>query len=46
MVSMLTSSAADRGFGPWSSQTKDYKIDIFFFSAKEKEQRQVGSESE
>jgi hypothetical protein len=36
MVSMLTSSssAVDRGFEPWSGQTKDYKIGICCFSAK------------
>jgi hypothetical protein len=27
MVSMLASSVVDRGFEPWSGQTKDYKID-------------------
>jgi hypothetical protein len=34
MVSVLSSSAVDRGFEPWSSQTKDYKINICCFSAK------------
>ena len=34
MVSVLTSSAVDRGFEPRSDQTKDYKIDICCFSAK------------
>jgi hypothetical protein len=34
MVSVLTSSAVDRGFESWLGQTKDYKIDIRFFSAK------------
>jgi hypothetical protein len=34
MVSMLASSAVDRGFKPWSGQTKDYKIGICCFSAK------------
>ena len=34
MVSVLTLSAVDRGFEPWSGQTKDYKICIFCFSAK------------
>ena len=33
MVSMLASSAVDRGFEPKSSQTKDYKIGICCFSA-------------
>ena len=27
MVSVLASSVVDRGFEPWSGQTKDYKID-------------------
>jgi hypothetical protein len=34
MVSLLTSSAVDRGFEPQSGQTKDYKISICCFSAK------------
>ena len=34
MVSMLASSAIDRGFEPRSGQTKDYKIGICCFSAK------------
>ena len=34
MVSMLISSAVDRGFEPRSGQTKDYKIGICSFSAK------------
>ena len=34
MVSVLASSGVDRGFEPWSSQTKDYKIGICCFSAK------------
>ena len=34
MVSVLASSAIDRGFEPRSGQTKDYKIDICCFSAK------------
>ena len=34
MVSVLASSAVDRGFEPRSGQTKDYKIDIYCFSAK------------
>ena len=33
MVSVLASSAVDRGFEPWSGQTKDYKIGICCFSA-------------
>ena len=34
MVSILASSAVDRGFDPRSGQTKDYKIDICCFSTK------------
>ena len=34
MVSMLALSAVDRGFEPWSSQTKDYEIGSCCFSAK------------
>ena len=34
MVSVLASSAIDRGFEPLSGQTKDYKIGICCFSAK------------
>ena len=34
MVSVLVSSAEDRGFEPRSGQTKDYKIGICCFSAK------------
>jgi hypothetical protein len=34
MVSVLTSSAVDRGFEPRSGQTKDYKIGMCCFSAK------------
>jgi hypothetical protein len=34
MVSMLSSSAVDRGFEPWSGQTKDYEIGICWFSPK------------
>ena len=50
MVSVLASNAVDRGFEPWSGQTKDSNIDICCFSAKhatikEKEQILVGSES-
>jgi hypothetical protein len=35
MVSVLTSSAVDRGFECQSGQTKDYKISICCFSAKQ-----------
>jgi hypothetical protein len=34
MVSVLASSAVDRGFEPRSGRTKDYKICIYCFSAK------------
>ena len=34
MVSVLASSAVDRGFEPQSGQAKDYKIGICCFSAK------------
>ena len=34
MVSVLASSAVDRGFEPRSGQTKDYKIGIWCLSAK------------
>jgi hypothetical protein len=34
MVSVLPSSAVDRGFESWSGQTKDYEIGICCFSAK------------
>ena len=34
VVSMLASSVVDRGFKPWSGQTKDFKISICYFSAK------------
>jgi hypothetical protein len=30
---VLTSSAVDRGFEPWSGQTNDYEIGICCFSA-------------
>ena len=35
MVSVFASSAVDRGFKPRLGQTKDYKIGIFCFSAKD-----------
>jgi hypothetical protein len=34
VVSVLVSSAVDRGFWPRSGQTKDYTIGICCFSAK------------
>ena len=35
MVSVLALSVVDRGFQPWSGQTKDYTIGICCFSAKQ-----------
>jgi hypothetical protein len=35
MVSVLAPSAVDRGFEPRSGQTKDYKISICCFPAKQ-----------
>ena len=35
MVSILASSAADHGFEPQLGKTKDYKIGICCFSAKD-----------
>ena len=51
MVSMLASSAVDRGFEPRLGQTTDYKIVIYCFSAKHaalrrQKKRLFGSESE
>ena len=52
MVSVLASSAVDRGFDPRSGQIKDYNIGCCWFSVKhvalikEKEQLLAGSESE
>jgi len=51
MVSALASSAIDRGFEPWSGQTKDYTIGMCCFSAKyaalrRKSKDWFGSESE
>ena len=34
MVSVLASSAVNRGFEPWLGQTKDYEIGICCFSTK------------
>jgi len=34
IVSMLASSVVDRGYEPWSGQTKDYKIGICCFTDK------------
>ena len=39
IVSVLTSSAGDGWFDPWTGQTKDYKIGIWCFSAKHAELR-------
>ena len=51
MVSMLVSSAVDRGFNPRSGQIKDYNISICCFTAKHaairsNRKRLVGLESE
>jgi hypothetical protein len=35
MVSVLASSAVDRGFEPRSGQIKDYKIGMYCYSAKD-----------
>jgi hypothetical protein len=35
MVSSLASSMVDRGFEPWSGKSKDYTIDIGWFSTKQ-----------
>ena len=35
MVSMLDLSVVDRGFEPWSGKSKDYTIDIGWFSTKQ-----------
>ena len=34
MVSVITSSVVDHGLEPWSVQTKNYEIDICYYSAK------------
>ena len=44
MVSVLASSAVDRGFEPRSGQTKDYKIGMCCFSAKHAALRRKGKE--
>ena len=50
LVSVLTSSAVDRGLEPQFGQPKDYKIYICHFSSKHtavrRKSRLVGSESE
>ena len=46
MVSVLTSSAVDHGFEPRSGRTKDYKIDICCFSAKQKALRSKSKDYE
>ena len=50
IVSMLASSAVNRGFESRSDQTKDFQIGIYCFSAKHtvlvvKEQKLIRSES-
>ena len=42
MVSVLASSAVDRGFEPRSGYTKDYTIGICYFSAKHAVLRRKG----
>jgi hypothetical protein len=44
MVSVLSSSAVDRGFEPESCQTKDYNIGICCFSAKHATLRRKGKD--
>jgi hypothetical protein len=44
IVSVLASSAVDCGFGPWSDQTKDFKIGICGFSAKHTELRRMSKD--
>ena len=50
MISVLALGAVDHGFKPRLGQTKDYNIDICYFSAKyaalRRKSRLVGSESE
>jgi hypothetical protein len=41
MVSVLTSSAVDRGFESQSGQAKDFKIGICCFSTKHAELRRI-----
>jgi len=49
MVSLLASNGVNHGFKRMSDQTRDYKIGIWYFSAKHtvlrRKQRLVGSES-
>ena len=44
MVGMLSLSEVDRGFQPGSGQTKDYKIGICYFSAKNTALRRKGKD--
>ena len=44
MVSMLASSAVDRGFETRSDQSEDYTIDICWFSAKHATLRRKGKD--
>jgi hypothetical protein len=44
MISVLASSAVDRGFESRSGQTKDYKIGIHCFSAKQAALRRKGKD--
>jgi len=42
MINVLASSVVDREFDSRSSQTKNYKIDICFFSYKQRERARTG----
>ena len=44
MISVVTSSAKDRGFEPRSGQTKDYTIGMCFFSTKHAALRRKGKD--
>jgi len=44
MVSVVASSAVDRGFAPRSGQTKDYKIGTCSFSTKHAASRKKGKD--
>jgi hypothetical protein len=44
MVGMLTSTVVYRGFRPWSDQTKDYKMGICCFFAKQVALRKKGKD--
>jgi hypothetical protein len=42
MVSVVTSSAVDRGFEPQSDQSTEYKIDVCCFSTKTRSINAIG----